>query len=192
MYFTYDKACELPLQNRFGSFLAAGQKRSVWSGVGRVVVCAILLCMSGMAVAQQEAGNTLPPNYRRIAKEVKNSTGEYFYDSLMARYGRCDTALTVDHLRCLYYGGTDVSLADAWQRYFLLFSRFGNRGGRVNEAWTQYQMLLTAVWSTGDGSRRHPLHVRSKEEARQVVTDFGSALWFKIKGKRRFSVAPQP
>ncbi len=150
----------------------------------RIIAIISLLIVCCAAVAQ-ENGATLKPNYRKIARVVKSPSSPFFLDSLQARFDRCDTSLTVDDLRCLYFGGGDVSLRAAWQRYHLLFSRFGHRG-KANDAWWQYQMLLTAVWSTGDGSKQSPLHVRSRDDAEQAATGYDTVLWFKIKGQRKF------
>ena len=92
--------------------------------------------------------------------------------------------------RCLYYGG-DLSLHDVWQRYQLSSGRFGRQSRQASKAWTQYQMMTTAVWSTGDGSKRKPLYVRSREDAEVAIMGYDTALWFKMKGKRKFSVAPR-
>ncbi|MBR6292109.1 MAG: hypothetical protein IKR33_04835 [Bacteroidales bacterium] len=129
------------------------------------VLLAISLAMMFLPLLAQDAGLTLPPNYKRIAKEVRKADGPFFYDSLQARFDRCDTSLTVDDLRCLYFGNGDASLCESHRRYWLLYSRFGRHGGAVNDAWTRYQMLVSAVWSTGDGSRRRPLHVNSLDDA---------------------------
>ena len=139
----------------------------------------------------QDNGRTLKPNYRKIARVVAQPSSPYFIDSLTARFGRCDATLNVDDLRCLYYGG-DVSLSSVWQRYQALSSRFGRQSKQAGRVWTQYQMLTTAVWSTGDGSKRKPLHIRSREDAQLAVMGYDTPLWFKIKGKRKFSVTPQP
>ncbi len=117
----------------------------------------------------QEAGATLKPNYKRIAKEVRKADGPYFLDSLQERFARCDTSLTVDDLRCLYFGDTGIQLQDIYNRYMRLHSRFGHHGGVVNDEWTRYQMILTAIWSTGDGSRRRPLHVNGPDDAALII-----------------------
>ena len=130
----------------------------------RIVVSIVLMFMFVPAIAQ-DGGRTLKPNYRRIARVVADPHGEYFYDSVEERFARCDTSLTVDHLRCLYYADTLHTLRAAHRRYQLLASRFGPASRRAGDAWWQYQMLLTAVWSSGDGSRRRPLHVRLRSEA---------------------------
>ena len=139
----------------------------------------------------QDAGRTLKPNYRKIARVVATPASPYFLDSLDARYWRLDTSLTVDDLRCFYYGGGDDGLARAWQRYVMVASRMGRQSRQAGDAWMRYQWLTTAVWSTGDGGKRHPLHVTSVEDAQQAALGFEEVLWFKIKGKRKFSVAPR-
>ena len=128
-----------------------------------------MACVAAGCTAMRHDGGdappTLPPDYGRIAQLVRQPSGPFFLDSLQARFDRCDTTLGVDDLRCLYYGGADVSLCDAWQRYRLLLGRFGRHAGKANDAWWQYQMLLTAVWSTGDGSAAKPLHAMSAADA---------------------------
>ena len=152
------------------------------------IIAGILLVLLALPLTAQEAGRTLPPNYKRIAKEVKRADGPYFLDSLQERFARCDTSLTVDDLRCLYYGGTGSMLYESHHRYLLLYSRFGRRhSGEVNDAWTRYQMLLTAVWSTGDGSRRQPLHVSGVADASFIIASDGHGRMTKrIYNRRRY------
>ena len=137
----------------------------------------------------QDNGRTLKPNYSKIARVVKSPGSPFFLDSLEARFCRCDTALTVDDLRCFYFGG-GATLEEVYRKYGLLSTRFGRQSPQTNTAWTQYQMLVTAIWSTGDGSKRKPLHVVCPEDARCAALGYDSPLWFKIKGERKFSVAP--
>lgn len=132
------------------------------------VVC-ILLATTVLPLAAQDNGATLPPNYRRIKKEVKRADGPYCYDSLLVRFYRCDTSLTVDDLRCLYFGGEELWLYKSFHHYWQLKGRFGRHQGKVNDAWWQYQMLETAVWSTGNGSKRKPLHVRGADDASFII-----------------------
>ena len=139
----------------------------------------------------QDAARTMKPNYRKIARVVASQNSPYFLDSLQSRYERLDTSLTVDDLRCLYYGGRNMSVSDTWQRYMLLVGRWGQNSRQAGDAWIRYQWLTSAVWSTGDGSRRRPLHVGSVEDAKQVALGYDEVMWFKIKGKRKFSVVPQ-
>ena len=156
----------------------------------RIIVIIGLLIVPCVAVAQNN-GRTLKPNCRKIARVVKSPESPYFIDSLEARFSRCDTTMTVDGLRCLYYSG-HAALASAHQQFLLLSSRFGVTSRRAGDAWWRYQMLLTAVWSSGDGSKRKPLYVTQMDDAIQAVTDFGSPLFFKIKGNhKKVSVAPQ-
>ena len=153
-----------------------------------VVICLLVVSCAALA---QDAGRTLKPNYRKIARVVKSPASPYFLDSLTLRFSECDTSLTVDDLRCLYYGGEACMLTAAHTQLLAVGSRFGLSSRRAGEAWWRYQMLTTAVWSSGDGSRRKPLHVSGYDDAVQVATDFGAPLWFKIRGKRKFSVAPR-
>lgn len=133
------------------------------------ILLIILLAMMALPLAAQNEGRTLKPNYRRIAKEIAKPDGPYFLDSLQARFDRCDTTLTVDDLRCLYFGSKGSMLYESFHRYWLLKSRFGRHTGPVNDAWTRYQMILTAIWSTGDGSRRHPLHISTPDDASHFI-----------------------
>lgn len=127
--------------------------------------------MMSLPLFAQGDSNILPPNYRRIKKEIKKKSGPYYYDTLAARFERCDTTLTVDHLRCLYYSGKadKISLYDCHHHYYTLMGRFGRHAGKVNTAWTQFQMMVSAVWSTGDGSFSHPLHVRGTDDAGFII-----------------------
>lgn len=151
----------------------------------------LLVVLAVQAVAAQEGPTYLRPNYRTIAKVTADSHGEYYIDTLEARFVRCDTTLTTDALRCIYYGSGTFTLREAQHHYMMLQERLGRINPAVTDAWWQYQMLMVAVWSSGDGSKRHPLHVRSSDEAALVAADMGSPLWFKVKGRCRFSVTPQ-
>lgn len=139
----------------------------------------------------QDNGRTLKPNYRKIARVVKSPSSPYYLDSLEERFSRCDTTLTVDDLRCLYYGGAASMLTASHKALDAAVLRFGMASRRAGIMWWHYQMLTTAVWSTGDGSKRKPLYVTGRDDALWVATDFGAPLWFKIKGKRKFNAAPQ-
>ena len=133
------------------------------------IVLFVSLLLAVLPLAAQKAGGFLKPDYRRIAKEVRKPAGPFFLDTLEARFSRCDTALDVDQLRCLYFSGAGPSIADVYRRYMLLVGRLGFHGGRANDTWTQYQMLLSAVWSTGDASRSHPLHVADTGDAAHII-----------------------
>lgn len=134
----------------------------------------ILLAIMSLPLAAQNGGTAKAPNYRRINKEIRKVEGPYFLDSLQTRFDRCDTTLTIDHLRCLYFGvekALDMTMIN--HRYLLLVGRFGRHQGTANDTWWQLQMLLSAVWSTGDGSRRHPLHVHDVGDAAFIMaSDF--------------------
>ncbi len=156
----------------------------------RYTAIIFLLLVSCVAVAQDN-GVVMKPNYRKIARVVKSPASPYFLDSLVARFDRCDTSLTVDGFRCLYYSCAAKTLKDAYRIYDIKASRFGRQSPQANTAWTQYQMLVTAIWSTGDGSKRKPLHVICVEDATYASKGYDTPLWFKIKGKRKFCVSPQ-
>ena len=107
-------------------------------------------------IMAQDNGRTLKPNYRKIARVVKSPSSPYYLDSLEERFSRCDTTLTVDDLRCLYYGGTANMLTASHKALDAAVLRFGMASRRAGIMWWRYQMLTTAVWSTGDGSKRKP------------------------------------
>ena len=150
-----------------------------------------LLIVSCVSMAQDDWA-TMKPNYRKIARVVKSPESPYFLDSLKARYDRCDTSLTVDDMRCIYYSCGITSLRDALGRYGRMCYVYGDQSPQANTAWTQYQMIVTAVWSTGNGSKHKPLHVVCREDAWFVADGFDSPLWFKIKGIRKFKINPWP
>ena len=149
----------------------------------------IVLTLTLLPTTAQESGRTLKPNYRKIARLTAQPDGSWYLDSLTARFDRCDTSLTVDHLRCLYYSGA-VSLVTAQQGYRATWLRFGSMARSTGAAWWRYQMLLVAAWSSGDGSRRHPLHVVGSDDGALLADDFGMPLWVKPKGRSKILVAP--
>lgn len=138
------------------------------------IVILIVLAMTVLPLMAQNGGTAKAPNYRRINKEINKVGGPYFLDSLQARFDRCDTTLTIDHIRCLYFGvEKPLDMIMINHRYDLLVGRFGRHQGKANDTWWQLQMLLSAVWSTGDGSRRHPLHVHGLNDAAFIMaSDF--------------------
>lgn len=124
----------------------------------------MLLTIIALPLAAQDAPQTLPPNYRLIKKLVKKRSSPYYYDSLLFRFNRCDTTFTIDDARCLYFGGTEVSIAQCYYRYNRLIAQLGRHEGEANDVWWQLQMLISAVWSTGDGSKESPLYVQNSED----------------------------
>lgn len=132
----------------------------------------IALIASCVAYAQDNPA-PLPPNYERIAKETGRWFGPYRYRSLVSRFERCDTALTIDHYRCLYYGAalrgdTAVTLDACYRRYRLLADSQGPWHPESQQAWQQLQMLTAAVWSSGNGTKEQPFHVASDADRRYM------------------------
>lgn len=113
----------------------------------------------------QDNPKPVPPNYERIKKETRRWFGEYRYRSLVRRFERCDTSLTVDHYRCLYYGA--ALRGDTTYTLTVVGRRDGNSG------WIQLMGLLQAVWSSGNGSDTLPFHVASYADARFMRDDTG-------------------
>lgn len=157
----------------------------------KIVVLMSLLLVVFCAFSQQDAGQTMKPNFRKIARVTRNASSPYYAGTLAMRFQSCDTSLSVDDMRCLYFGGNGLSLSDSFQQYLLLSGRWGRQSRQANDAWTRYQLLTTAVWSTGNGTKRKPLYVMSKEDAEQIALGYDDVLWFKMKGKKKFSVVPQ-
>lgn len=141
----------------------------------------ILIIIAPTVLLAQENGRTLPPNYRLIKKLTTKPDSPYFIDTLKARFNRCDTSLSVDDMRCIYYSYAITTLRDSY-----------NFSSQSMSAWNKYQMILTAIWSTGNGSKNKPLHVVCREDAYVVAQGYDTPLWFKIKGVRKFKVNPLP
>ena len=109
----------------------------------------------------QETPAPMPPNYERIQKETKRWFGEYNYRKLVKRFERCDTSMTIDHIRCLYYGAAmrgDTAYTITAQR-----------------SWWQRVEMIQAVWSSGNGSDTLPFHVASYADARFMRDDTGDS-----------------
>ena len=128
-----------------------------------LIVLLVLVLLPG--VQAQENPAPVPPNYERIQKETRRWFGEYRYKSLVKRFERCDTSLTVDHYRCLYYGA--AQRGDSIYTLSAVSRRTGNTG------WLQLMGLLQAVWSSGNGSDTLPFHVASYADARYMRDDTG-------------------
>ena len=157
----------------------------------KTIVLASLTLALVLAAAAQDGGRTLKPNYKRIAKLAAKADSRFFADTLDARFLRCDPQLGIDDYRCYYFGEAGQSLHEVWHRLQLLSSRFGYNSRQAGDAAWQYSMLHSAVWSTGNGTRKKPLYVRSAEDAQLIVDEAGTPLWFKLRKGKAFSVAPQ-
>lgn len=125
----------------------------------------VLLVLVATALQAQENPAPVPPNYERIDKETRRWFGEYRYRSLVRRFERGDTSLTVDHYRCLYYGAGQRG--DTTYTLSACSRRAGNAG------WLQLMGLVQAVWSSGNGSDTLPFHVTSYADARFMRDDTG-------------------
>lgn len=159
------------------------------------VVIYMVLAMTVLPLAAQEQPQTLPPNYRLIKKLVKKRGGPYYYDSLLTRFSRCDTTFSIDDARCLYFGGTEVSVTDSYRRYNLLINRFGRHEGLANDAWWQFQMLQSAIWSTGDGTEERPLYVQDAEDLNTLDIlegSDGNVVRFKVRRKMVYECRKMP
>ena len=63
-------------------------------------------CLFGHAAQAQTADSlrSEAPRYEAIWAETANPTSPYYYPTLMSRYERGDTTLTLEDFRHLYYG----------------------------------------------------------------------------------------
>lgn len=156
------------------------------------IVAFIALVSIGFALVAQDAPKTLKPNYRKIARVMKVADGPYFGDSLVAWMERGDRDLDVDQWRCLYYGTDRYSVADAQRRFKLISSRMGLHSPKLQAVKRELNGLQDAVWSTGNGTKKKPLYVRSREDAEAIAMGYTEVLWFRMRKGKKFSVAPQP
>ena len=139
----------------------------------RLLQLTLLALMALPAVAQENPA-PLPPNYELIKKVTGRWFGEYRYKSLVKRFERCDTTMTVDHFRCLYYGAalrgdSTQTLMRYGQDFRRLTDSLGMWHPTTQQAWWRLQMLLAAVWSSGNGEREHPFYVSCADDARYMI-----------------------
>lgn len=121
--------------------------------------------MGPAVLRAQENPAPVPPNYERIHKETRRWFGEYRYRRLEKMFRECDTNMTVDHYRCLYYG---AAMRGDTNYTLVACSRREGMEGLI-----QLTGLLQAVWSSGNGSDRLPFHVASYADARFMRDDTG-------------------
>lgn len=146
----------------------------------RLLIIIGLLIVSCAAIAQENP-TPMPPNYERIQKETTRWFGEFRYKRLAKRFERCDTTMTVDHFRCLYYGAwlrrkhnnTDIKVDNYRLQYVLYCDSYGESSPEANHAWWRLQMLLTAIWSSGNGSKEYPFYVTSPQDMFYMIEDLG-------------------
>lgn len=118
----------------------------------------------------------MPPNYELIKKETGRWFGEYRYKKLIRCFDHCDTSMTVDHFRCLYYGAvlradTAYTLVNIDNQYRILADSLGTWHPSVQQAWWRLQMLTAAVWSSGNGSEEYPFHVACPDDERYMLRE---------------------
>jgi len=68
-----------------------------------IILCCLTLVMS-LSVSLLHAQETDAPDYQLIGRQIHSSKSSFFYPTLMARYAECDTTLTLEEYRILYYG----------------------------------------------------------------------------------------
>lgn len=146
----------------------------------RLLVIICLLIVSCAAIAQENPA-PVPPNYELIRKETKRWFGEFRYKKLQRRFNQCDTTMTVDHFRCLYYGShrrrmsgeVEVKVVDFHAQYRADSTAYGAASPVANASWWRLQMLIAAVWSSGNGSREYPFYVTNRDDLLFMVEDMG-------------------
>lgn len=67
-----------------------------------LLAISLLFAMTTMSMAQEID----EPDYKQIRQAITNSRGPHYYPTLMRRYVECDTTLTLEQYRYLYYGYT--------------------------------------------------------------------------------------
>lgn len=72
-------------------------------------IALLMGCSFASLLAQQEADSTLTsmaeaPDYQQILQQTYSSRSASFYPLLMQRYEQCDTTLTLEDYRNLYFG----------------------------------------------------------------------------------------
>lgn len=138
----------------------------------RALLIIYLIIISCIASAQENPA-PLPPDYPRIKKETRRWFGDYRYGHLEKLFTRCDSTLTIDHFRCLYYGAalrsdTNYTLMHLGRHYRHLTDSLGQWHPATQQAWWRLQMLLSAVWSSGNGSEEAPFYVACPDDERYM------------------------
>ena len=154
------------------------------------IVLIIALMATVMGAAAQEASRTLKPNYKKIARAMQKTGSPYHHDTLMLHYQEGGYGMDIDQWRCLYYGCAEVSLADAERRLQLVGSRFGMQSAQAQTVRQQVNGLTDGIWSTGNGTRRKPLYVQSREEATLAARGYTEPLWFRLRKGKKFCISP--
>lgn len=55
------------------------------------------------------------PNYQQIKKDISNTGGDCYYPTLLKRFEKCDTTLSLQQLRALFYGSVFQKDYDAYK-----------------------------------------------------------------------------
>lgn len=64
-----------------------------------ILFCLCLFCMCTAWTQKMGA-----PDYKKIEKEISQSSSPYYYDNLLQRYQRGDSTLTLEECRYVYFG----------------------------------------------------------------------------------------
>jgi len=64
----------------------------------------LITLMALLILSVAGAQETTSPDYSLIQKNIKDKNSSYYYKTLMERYSRADTTLTLNERRHLYYG----------------------------------------------------------------------------------------
>lgn len=66
-----------------------------------ITLACLAVSLANVPLPAQDAD---APNYEQIRQQINDISSPYYYPSLMMRFVQCDTLLTIDDYRMLYYG----------------------------------------------------------------------------------------
>lgn len=64
----------------------------------------LAVLMPTVIFAQEQELEFKAPDYDEIKAAIEQKGGEYYYPTLLNRFKKCDTTMSIDQLRALYYG----------------------------------------------------------------------------------------
>jgi hypothetical protein len=64
----------------------------------------ILFCLFAVCSLSAQDAGVAKPDYEQIEKQVKDKTSPYYYETLLEKYNKADTNMTLEEKRHLYYG----------------------------------------------------------------------------------------
>ncbi|MCT4581948.1 MAG: DUF4919 domain-containing protein [Flavobacteriales bacterium] len=142
------------------------------------------------------------PNFKKIKKNINDSTSIYYYGKLMERYFNADKTLTLEEKRHLYYGyylqdgfeynkynnpyslfrDTAISVQGLKEfpfdigniEFLILRAKYKNEVELKEKLTTQLNIILDAMLSYGDGKKKNnPIYLNSEEDIYDIITILG-------------------